>query len=85
MIRTFQPNKAISWTSTHSSQLQEDWYFQSAPYGTVVTINLGYNRGGWFFMRLIENIMRKSKVKKDVSDMLDQLKLAIEKLGVAQE
>jgi len=85
MIRSFQTNKAISWTSTHSSQLQEEWHFQSAPYGTVVTINLGYNRGGWFFVRLIEKIMRKSKVKKDVSDMLDQLKLAIEKLGGIQE
>jgi len=85
MIRSFQPNKVISWTSTHSSQLQEEWHFQSAPHGTVVTINLGYNRGGWFFGRLIEKIMMKNKVKKDVSEMLGQLQLAIEKLGGTQE
>ena len=85
MIRSFQPNKAISWTSTHSSQLQEKWHFQPDPYGTLVTITLGYNRSGWFFGRLIEKTMMKNKVRKDVLDMLDQLKLAIEKLGGAQE
>lgn len=78
MIRSFQPNKSILWTSNHSRQLQEEWHLRPEPYGTVVTITLGYNRGGWAFGYLIETIMMKNKVKKDVSEMLERLKLAIE-------
>lgn len=78
MIRSFQPNKSILWTSTHSNQLQEEWHLQPETYGTVVTITLGYNRGGWAFGCLLEKITMKNKVKKDVSEMLERLKLAIE-------
>ena len=80
MIRSFRPNRAILWTSTHSSQLQEEWQLQPEPHGTVVTVTLGYNPGGWVFGRLADKIVTKSKVEKAISEMLERLKAAAETL-----
>ncbi|HJX69860.1 MAG TPA: hypothetical protein VJ441_02080, partial [Dehalococcoidia bacterium] len=41
MIRSFQPNRAILWTSNHSTQLQEQWQLQPEPNGTLVTVTVG--------------------------------------------
>ena len=79
MIRSFQTNRTILWTSTHSSQLQEEWRLKSEPHGTVVTVTLSYNPVGWAFARLIEKMVVKNRVEKDVSEMLERLKAAIEK------
>lgn len=78
MIRSVRPNRAISWTSNHSSQLQEEWQLQPEPHGTVVTVTLGYNPGGWVFGWLADKILRKSKIEKAVSEMLKRLKAAAE-------
>ncbi|MFC1925798.1 SRPBCC family protein [Chloroflexota bacterium] len=78
MIRSFQPNRSILWTSNHSSQLQEQWYLEPEPHGTLVTVTLGYNPGGWLFGRLADKIVMKRKVEKAVSEMLEKLKTAAE-------
>ena len=80
MIRSFRPNRAILWTSTHSTQLQEEWQLQPEPHGTVVTVTLGYNPGGWVFGRLADKIVNKNKIEKAVSEMLERLKAAAENL-----
>ncbi|MFC1925239.1 SRPBCC family protein [Chloroflexota bacterium] len=78
MIRSFHPNRSIFWTSTHSSQLQEEWRLQPEPHGTVVTVTLGYNPGGWAVGRLMEKVVMKGKVEDVVSEILARLKTAIE-------
>lgn len=78
MIRSFQPNRAILWTSNHSSQLQEQWQLQPEPHGTLVTVTLGYNTSGWIFGRITDKLVMKSKVEKAVSEMLERLKIAAE-------
>jgi len=80
MIRSFRPNRAILWTSTHSNQLQEEWQLQPEPHGTVVRVTLGYNHGGWVFGRLIDKIVMKHKVEDATSEMLKRLKAAAEDL-----
>ena len=80
MIRSFRPNRAILWTSTHSNQLQEEWQLQPEPQGTLVTVTLGYNPGGWLLGRLADKIATKNKVEKAVSEMLERLKAATENL-----
>lgn len=79
MIRSFSPNRTVFWTSTHSSQLQELWRLESEALGTVVTLTMGYNPGGWAIGHLLDRLMMKSKVEKAVSEMLEGLKLAVEK------
>ena len=78
MVRSFRPNRAISWTSNHSSQLQEEWQLQPEPHGTVVTVTLGYNPGGWLLGRLAEKILKRNKIERAVSEMLKRLKAAAE-------
>lgn len=78
MIRSFQPNKSIQWTSNHSSQLQEQWHLEPEPHGTLVTVTIGYNPGGWIFGRLTDKLILKRKVEKAVSEMLERLKIAAE-------
>ena len=78
MIRSYRANTSIFWTSTHSSKLQEEWLLQSEPHGTLVTVTLSYDPVGWALSRLVEKVMVKNKVEKDVSEMLERLKAAIE-------
>jgi uncharacterized membrane protein len=78
MIRSCRPNRAILWTSNHSSQLQEEWQLQPGPQGTVVTVTLGYNPDGWVLGRLADKLLRKNKIEKAVSEMLKRLKAAAE-------
>lgn len=79
MIRSFRPNRAILWTSNHSTQLQEEWQLQPAvPHGTLVTVTLGYNPTGWLLGRLTDRIVMRNKVDKSVSEMLERLKAASE-------
>ena len=78
MIRSFRPNRAILWTSNHSSQLQEEWQLQPETHGTLVTVTLGYNPSGWLFGRLTDKIIMRGKVEKAVSEMLQRLKAAAE-------
>jgi len=74
MVRSFQPNKAILWTSNHSTQLQEEWHLHSEPHGTVVTVTLGYNPTGWLLGRLTDKLVMRNKVEKGVTEMLDRLR-----------
>ncbi|RLC93142.1 MAG: hypothetical protein DRI39_06685 [Chloroflexi bacterium] len=74
MIRSFHPNRAILWTSNHSTQLQEEWRLQPEPYGTVVTVTLGYNPTGWVLGRLADKLVVRAKVERSVSEMLKRLK-----------
>ena len=85
MIRSYHPNRALFWTSTHSSQLQEEWRFSLEPHGTVVTVTLGYNPGGWALGRLMEKVMMKGKVEEVVSEMLAGLKAALENQALAPQ
>lgn len=78
MIRSFRPNRALLWTSNHSSQLKEEWRLQPEQHGTLVTVNLGYNPVGWIFGRIADKIHMKGKVEKAVSEMLERLKIAAE-------
>jgi len=79
MIRSFRPNRAILWTSNHSTQLQEEWQLQPAvPNGTVVTVTLGYNPTRWLLGRLTDKVVMRNKVEKAVSEMLDRLRAAAE-------
>jgi len=78
MIRSFRPNRAILWTSTHSTQLQEEWHLQPEPHGTVVTVTLGYDPTGWVLGRLADRLVTRSKVERSVTEMLARLKAAAE-------
>ena len=78
MIRSFRPNRYIFWTSTHSSQLQEEWQLQPEPHGTVVTVTLGYNPGRWIFGRLIDKLIKRTKIENTVVEMLGRLKATAE-------
>lgn len=78
MVRSFRPNKAILWTSNHSTQLQEEWQLQPESHGTVVTITLGYNPTGWVLGRLTDRMVMRNKVDKAVSEMLARLKATAE-------
>lgn len=78
MIRSYKPNRSILWTSNHSSQLQEQWYLEQEPHGTLVTVTLGYNTSGWLFGRLADKIFMRSKVQKAVGEMLERLKVTVE-------
>lgn len=78
MIRSYKPNKSLLWTSNHSSQLQEQWYLEEEPHGTLVTVTLGYNTGGWLFGRLADRIFMKGKVERAVSEMLERLRITVE-------
>lgn len=78
MIRSYKPNKSLLWTSNHSSQLQEQWYLEPEPHGTLVTVTLGYNPSGWVFGRLADRIFMKGKVEKAISEMLERLKITVE-------
>lgn len=74
MIRSYQPNKAILWTSNHSTQLQEEWHLETEPHGTVITVTLGYNPTGWLLGRLTDRLLMRNKVEKGVVQMLERLK-----------
>lgn len=78
MIRSFRPNRAILWTSNHSTQLQEEWQLQPEPHGTVVTVTLGYNPTGWVLGRLADKLVLRNKVERSVSEMLERLRAAAE-------
>ena len=78
MIRSVRPNRALLWTSNHSSQLQEQWELQPEPHGTLVTVTLGYNPGGWIFGRLADRMGLRGKVEKAISEMLERLKITAE-------
>lgn len=74
MIRSYRPNRAILWTSNHSTQLQEEWQLQPEEHGTVVTVSVGYNPTGWLLGRLTDKMVMRNKVQKAVSEMLQRLK-----------
>lgn len=74
MVRSFRPNRYIMWTSNHSTQLQEQWQLQPERHGTLVTVTLGYNPGGWVFGRLADKMVMRGKVEKAISEMLERLK-----------
>lgn len=78
MIRSYKPNKSILWTSNHSSQLQEQWYLEQEPHGTLVTVTLGYNTSGWLFGKLADRIFMRGKVQRAVGEMLERLKITVE-------
>jgi len=78
MIRSFRPNRALLWTSNHSTQLQEEWQLQPESNGTVVSVTLGYNPTRWLLGRLTDKMIMRNKVEKAVSEMLDRLRAAAE-------
>ncbi|MFC1924202.1 SRPBCC family protein [Chloroflexota bacterium] len=78
MIRSFKQNRAILWTSNHSSQLQEQWQLHPEPHGTVVTVTLGYNPTGWIIGRITDKLVFRNKVEKAVSEMMNRLKITAE-------
>ena len=78
MIRSFRPNKAILWTSNHSTRLQEEWHLQPEAHGTLVTVTIGYNPTGWLIGRLTDRMVMRNKVQKSVSEMLRRLKATAE-------
>lgn len=79
MIRFFRPNKAISWASTHSTRLQEEWQVQHQPSGTIVTLILGYNPTGSLLRRLASRISLRRQLEKAVSETLENLKATAER------
>jgi uncharacterized membrane protein len=78
MVRSFRQNRYRLWTSNHSTQLQEQWQLQPEPHGTLVTVTLGYNTGGWVFGRLADKMVMRGKVEKAISEMLGRLKKVAE-------
>jgi len=78
IVRSFKPNRSLLWTSNHTSQLQEQWCLEPESHGTLVTVTIGYNPGGWVFGRLTDKLFMKGKVEKAVSEMLKRLKAAVE-------
>ena len=78
MIRSFRPNRAILWTSNHSTQLQEEWQLQPEAHGTVVTVSVGYNTTGWLFGRLADKMVMRNKIQKSVTEMMERLKATAE-------
>ena len=78
MIRSVKPNRALLWTSNHSSQLQEEWQLQPEPLGTVITVTLSYNPGGRLLGRLTDRLLVRGKVEKAVEEMLERLRAATE-------
>ena len=79
VIRSFNPNRAILWTSNHSTQLQEEWQLQPEPHGTLVSVTLGYNPVGWLLGRITDRMLVRNKVEKAVEEMLERLKTAAER------
>ena len=80
MIRSFRANKAMLWTSNHSSQLQEEWQLQHEPHGTAVTVTLGYNCDRSVLGRLTDKVVTRTKIEKAISQMLHGLKATAEAL-----
>lgn len=78
VIRSFQPNKSILWTSNNSTQLQEHWDLQVEKYGTLVSVTIGYNPIGWIIGRLTDRLFMRGKIEKAISEMLIRLKKAAE-------
>lgn len=78
VIRSFQPNKSILWTSNNSTQLQEHWNLQTETHGTLVAVTIGYNPIGWILGRLTDRLFMKGKIEKSVTEMLQRLKKAAE-------
>lgn len=78
MIRSVKPNRAIMWTSTHSSGLREEWQLQPATLGTVITVTLSYNPGGWFLGRFTDRIVMRKKVERTVEEMMKRLGEVVE-------
>ncbi|NQT47391.1 MAG: SRPBCC family protein [Chloroflexi bacterium] len=78
VVRSCSPNRAILWTSTHSTQLQEEWEFQKEPDCTIVTVTLSYNPPGGLLGRLTDRIGMRHQVDEAVSQMLEKLKATAE-------
>lgn len=79
MVRSFNPNRSLLWTSTHSTQLQEEWQLEREPHGTLVTVILGYNPTGRFLGRLTDRMLTRGRIENAVSDMLERFRVTAEK------
>ena len=77
-LRSFTPNRAVMWTSNHSTQLQEEWQFKKEPNGTVVTVTVAYNPHGGLLARVTGSTGMRSQLERAVSQMLAGLKRAAE-------
>ncbi len=73
MVRSYTTNKHVYWTSTHSTQLQEEWELKHVNQGTLVTLTVGYNPTGKLLGRLGNVLGMKGKVEKEVSSMVEGL------------
>ncbi len=78
LVRAFVPNRSLFWTSTHSSQLQEEWQFRPLPFGTMVLVTLGYNPSGGLAQRISGMIAMRRKFEKSVDEMLNHLQVFLE-------
>lgn len=81
LVRAFCPNRSLLWTSTHSTQLQEEWQVRPLPFGTMVVVTLGYNFFGGLAHRLSDKVAQRRKVEKAVDEMLCRLKELLEESG----
>ncbi len=78
VLRSLVPNKSIVWTSSHHTQLKEEWRFEREPDGTAVRVTLSYNPARGLMKYLTRQVRKHSQIEQAVSEMLRRLKMAAE-------
>lgn len=73
MVRSYKHNHSIFWTSTHSTQFQEEWRFRNVENGTLVTLTVGYNPVGRLLGKITDMLGMRGRIEHDLTEMLQRL------------
>jgi len=77
-ILRYNPCRSISWALNTRPKVREDWQLELYARGTIASVTLAYEIGGWTIGRFLYKVMLRRKVKQSLNKMLTQLKAVAE-------
>jgi len=77
-ILRYRPCRSISWAFNTQPKVREDWQLELYARGTIASVTLAYEIGGWTIARFLYKAMLRRKVKQSLNKMLTQLKAVAE-------
>jgi hypothetical protein len=74
LVTLYKADCALAWILTDHPKVKEYWSLKPNAKGTKVRLTLGYETSGWIVNRILQNLLYRRRLEKEVSRTLTKLK-----------
>jgi uncharacterized membrane protein len=78
VITLCKADRALAWVLADHPKVKEYWSLEPNLGGTAVHVTLGYETRGWIVNRLLQKLLWRGKLERQLSQTLDRLKRTAE-------